>query len=101
MPSKPGEEPAGKELIASRTFCSLTIKLMSPGLEGFGKKSSQDGQRCFFFSSSVTSSLKEANESSEDNNLTTPLISKSATFASTFLANDKFVRLFVFEVLQN
>jgi hypothetical protein len=26
MPSKPGEEPAGKELIASRTFCSLTIK---------------------------------------------------------------------------
>jgi hypothetical protein len=44
-----------------------------------------------FLSSSTTSSLNEANESSEDNNLTAPLISKSATFASTFLANDKFV----------
>jgi hypothetical protein len=49
MPSKPGEEPAGNELIASRTFCSLTIKLMSPGLEGSGKKSSRDGEECFFF----------------------------------------------------
>jgi hypothetical protein len=38
MPSKPGEEPAGNELIDSRTFCSLTIKLMSPGLEGSEKK---------------------------------------------------------------
>jgi hypothetical protein len=38
-----------------------------------------------FFNSSATSSLNEANESSEDNNLTAPLISKSATFASTFL----------------
>jgi hypothetical protein len=47
----------------------------------------------FFLSSSATSSLNEANESSEDNNLTAPLISKSATFASTFLANDKFVRI--------
>jgi hypothetical protein len=46
----------------------------------------------FFFSSSATSSLNEANESSEDNNLIIPLISKSATFASTFLANDKCVR---------
>jgi hypothetical protein len=42
MPSKPGEEPAGNDLIASPTFCSLTIKLMSPGLEGSGKKSSRD-----------------------------------------------------------
>jgi hypothetical protein len=49
MPSKPGEEPAGNEFIASRTFCSLTIKLMSPGLEGSGKKSSRDGEGCFFF----------------------------------------------------
>jgi hypothetical protein len=92
MPSKPGEEPAGNEFIASLTFCSLTIKLMSPGLEGSGKKSSRDGEGCFFLSSSATSSLNEANESFEDNNLTAPLISKSATFASTFLANDKFVR---------
>jgi hypothetical protein len=46
----------------------------------------------FFFYSSATSSLNEANESSEDNNLTSPLISKSATFASTFLASDKCVR---------
>jgi hypothetical protein len=46
----------------------------------------------FFFNSSATSSLNEANESSEDNNLTAPLISKSATFVSTFLANDQFVR---------
>jgi hypothetical protein len=43
----------------------------------------------FFFNSSATSSLNEANASSEDNNLTAPLISKSATFASTFLASDK------------
>jgi hypothetical protein len=48
MPSKPGEEPAGTELIASLTFCSLTIKLMSPGLEGSGKKISRDGEGCFF-----------------------------------------------------
>jgi hypothetical protein len=46
----------------------------------------------FFFNSSVTSSLMEVNELSEDNNLTAPLISKLATFASTFSANDKFVR---------
>jgi hypothetical protein len=46
----------------------------------------------FFFYSSATSSLNEANESSEDNNLTSPLISKSATFASTFLSSDKCVR---------
>jgi hypothetical protein len=46
----------------------------------------------FFFSSSATSSLNEANESSEDNNLIAPLISKSATFASTLQI--------VFEVLQ-
>jgi hypothetical protein len=47
----------------------------------------------FFLNSSATSSLNEANESSEDNNLTAPLISKSATFTSTFLASDKCVRL--------
>jgi hypothetical protein len=70
MPSKPGEEPAGKELIASRTFCSLTIKEKSPVLKASGKKSSRDGEGCFFFHSSATSSLNEANESSEDNNLT-------------------------------
>jgi hypothetical protein len=46
-----------------------------------------------FFNSSATSSLNEANESSEDNNLTAPLISKSTTFASTFLASDKYLRL--------
>jgi hypothetical protein len=46
----------------------------------------------FFFNSSATSSLNEADESYEDNNLTAPLISKSVTFASIFLANDKFVR---------
>jgi hypothetical protein len=49
MPSKPGEEPTGKELIASQTFCSFTIKEMSSGLEGSGKKSSPDGEGCFFF----------------------------------------------------
>jgi hypothetical protein len=49
MPSKPGEEPAGKELIASRTFCSLTIKEKSPGLKASGKKSSRNGEGCFFF----------------------------------------------------
>jgi hypothetical protein len=48
MPSKPGEEPAGKELIASRTFCSLTIKEKSPVLKAPGKKSSRDGEGCFF-----------------------------------------------------
>jgi hypothetical protein len=47
----------------------------------------------FFFNSSATYALNEANESSDDNNLTAPLISKSATFASTFLASDKCVRL--------
>jgi hypothetical protein len=58
----------------------------------------------FFFKSSATFSLNEANESSEDNNLTAPLISKSTTFASTSLASDKCVRLLkvvrIFEVLQ-
>jgi hypothetical protein len=49
MPSKPGEEPAGKELIASRTFCSLTIKEKSPVLKASGKKSLRDGEGCFFF----------------------------------------------------
>jgi hypothetical protein len=44
-----------------------------------------------FLSSSATSSLNEDKESSEDNNLIAPLIPKSATFASTFLANDKCV----------
>jgi hypothetical protein len=48
VPSKPGEEPAGKELIAPRTFCSLTIKEKSPGLKTSGKKSSRDGEGCFF-----------------------------------------------------
>jgi hypothetical protein len=61
MPSKPGEEPAGKELIASRTFCSLTIKETSPGLKASGEKSSPDGEGCFFLSSLATSSLNEAN----------------------------------------
>jgi hypothetical protein len=49
MLSKPGEEPAGKELIASPTFCSLTIKEMSPGLERSAKKSSRDGEGCFYY----------------------------------------------------
>jgi hypothetical protein len=44
-----------------------------------------------FLSSSATSSLNEANNSSY-NNLIAPLVSKSATFASTFLANDKYIR---------
>jgi hypothetical protein len=92
MPSKPGEEPAGKELIASRTFCSLTINENSPGLKASQKKVREVVNYVFFLNSLATSSLNEANESSEDNNLTAPLISKSATFASTFLANDKFVR---------
>jgi hypothetical protein len=48
MPSKLGEEPAGKELIGSRTFCSLTIKEKSLGLKASGKKSSPDGEGCFF-----------------------------------------------------
>jgi hypothetical protein len=91
MPSKPGEEPAGKELIAFRKFSSLTIKEKSPGLKASGKKSLRDGEAYFFFSSSAISPLNEANESSENNNLMAPLISKSATFASTFLANDKCV----------
>jgi hypothetical protein len=38
MPSKPSEKPAEKKLIASRTFCSLTIKEKSPGLKASGKK---------------------------------------------------------------
>jgi hypothetical protein len=46
MPSKPGEEPTGKELIASRTFCLLE---KSPGLKASGKKSSRNGEGCFFF----------------------------------------------------
>jgi hypothetical protein len=49
MPSKTGEEPAEKELIAPRTFCSLTIKEKSPGLKASGKNSSLDGEGCFFF----------------------------------------------------
>jgi hypothetical protein len=88
MPSKPGEKPAGKQLIASRTFCSLTIKEKSPGLKASGKKV-REMVKDFFFNSSETSSLNEANESSEDNNLTAHLISKSATFTFTFLAGDK------------
>jgi hypothetical protein len=48
MPSKPGEEPAGNEFIASRTFCSLTIKLMSPGLKGSGKKVREMVKDVFF-----------------------------------------------------
>jgi hypothetical protein len=93
MPSNPGEEPARKELIASGTFCSLTIKEESPVLKASGEKSSRDGEGCFFFNPSATSSLKETNGSSEDNNLTVPLILKSATFASNFLASDKCERL--------
>jgi hypothetical protein len=38
MPSNPGEEPAGKELIASGTFCSFTIKEKSPVLKASGEK---------------------------------------------------------------
>jgi hypothetical protein len=91
MPSKPGVELAGKELIASRTFCLLTIKEKSPGSKASGTKSSRDGEERFFYSS-APSSLNEANESSKDNNLITPLISKTTTFASTFLASDKCVR---------
>jgi hypothetical protein len=91
MPSKPDKEPAGKELIASRTFCSMTIKEKSPGLKASGKKV-REMVKHVFFNSSTTSSWNEANESSEDNNLTAPLISKSGTFAYTFLANDKCVR---------
>jgi hypothetical protein len=56
-----------------------------------GKKVREMVKNVFFYSS-ATSSMNEANESSEDNNLTSPLISKSATFASTFLASDKCVR---------
>jgi hypothetical protein len=48
MPSKAGEEPIGKALIASRKFCSLTIKEKSPGLKASGNKSSRDGEGCFF-----------------------------------------------------
>jgi hypothetical protein len=38
MASKPGEELAGKELIAFRTLCSLTIKEKSSGLKASEKK---------------------------------------------------------------
>jgi hypothetical protein len=48
MPSKPGEEPAGKELIASGTFCSLTIKEKSPGLKASGKKVREMVKDVFF-----------------------------------------------------
>jgi hypothetical protein len=49
MPSKPGEEPAGKELIASRTFCSLTLKEKSPGLKASEKKVREMVKEVFFF----------------------------------------------------
>jgi hypothetical protein len=49
MPSKPGEEPAGKELlIASRTFCSLTIKEKSPAKKASGKKVREMVKDVFF-----------------------------------------------------
>jgi hypothetical protein len=48
MSSKPGEETAGKELIASRTFCSLIIKEKSPGFKASKKKSSRNGEGRFF-----------------------------------------------------
>jgi hypothetical protein len=48
MPSKPCEEPAGKKLIASRTFCSLTIKEKSSGLKESVEKRSRDDEGCFF-----------------------------------------------------
>jgi hypothetical protein len=68
MPSKSGEVPTGKELKASRTFCSLTIKEKSPGLKAPGKKVREMVKDAFFFKLFSTSSLNEANESSEDNN---------------------------------
>jgi hypothetical protein len=49
--SKPGVELAGKELIASRTFCLLTIKEKSLGSKASGTKSSRDGEEHFFYSS--------------------------------------------------
>jgi hypothetical protein len=76
MPSKPGEEPAGKELIASRMFCSLTIKEKSPGLKAFGKNSSRDGEGCFIgVLQQHLHRIKLMNESSEDNHLIARLIS--------------------------
>jgi hypothetical protein len=48
MPSKPGEELAGKELIVSRTFCSLTIKEKSTGLKPSGKKVREMEKDVFF-----------------------------------------------------
>jgi hypothetical protein len=48
MPSKSGEVPTGKELKASRTFCSLTIKEKSPGLEAPGKKVREMVKDAFF-----------------------------------------------------
>jgi hypothetical protein len=48
MPSKPGEEPAGKELIASRTFCPLTIKEKPPVLKASGKKVREMVKDVFF-----------------------------------------------------
>jgi hypothetical protein len=103
MPSKPGEEPAGRELIASRTFCSLTIKKKSTGLKPSGKKV-REMEKDFFFNSSATSSLNEDNESSEDNNLTATLISKSATFAHEIFRRQVyfvsiFFKLTIFEIL--
>jgi hypothetical protein len=49
MPSKPGEEPVGKQLlIASRTFCSLTIKEKSPAKKAPGKKVREMVKDVFF-----------------------------------------------------
>jgi hypothetical protein len=84
MPSQPGEEPAGKELIASRTFCSLAIKEKSLGLKASGKKVREMVKDVFFYSS-ATSSLNAANESFEDNNLTARLI-KIGYFCFHFLS---------------
>jgi hypothetical protein len=61
-------------------------------LEEASPKKVREMVKNVFFYSSATSSMNGANESSEDNNLTSSLISKSATFASTFLASDKCVR---------
>jgi hypothetical protein len=54
------QETGRKGIIASRTFCSLAIEEMSPGLKRSGKESSQDGEGCFFLRSSATSSLNES-----------------------------------------
>jgi hypothetical protein len=48
MPSKPGEEAAGKKLVASRTFCALTIKVKSFGLKASGKKAREMVKDVFF-----------------------------------------------------